>query len=147
MPSRQAFSPPRAHIDRLKYIERQEKIEQIERENELIMHKLVHINRRKPQISQSVGSLRLPNIHRERQIPLYEAENGRIAKKIIESKSSIDSKRQLQGYRSVEARKRNISKYLAQDGVIVNRKKYLAELMLLKKMRVSEVLSQSRKQN
>lgn len=104
------------------------------------MHKLVQINRRKPQISQSVGSLRLPAIHKERQIPLYETENNKIAKKIIESKSSIDSRGQLQGYRSVEARKRNISKYLNQDGVIVNRKKYLAELMLLKKMRVSEVL-------
>jgi hypothetical protein len=109
------------------------------------MHKLVQINRRKPEISQSVGSLRLPAIHRERQIPLYETENGKIAKKIIESKSSIDSRGQLSGYRSVEAHKRNISKYLSQDGVIVNRKKYLAELMLLKKMRVSEELASSRK--
>lgn len=108
------------------------------------MNKLVKINRRKPEISQSVGSLRLPVIHRERQIPLYETENGKIAKKIINSKSSISSKRQLAGYRSVEAHKRNISKYLSQDGVIVNRKKYLAELMLLKKMRVSEALSTSR---
>jgi hypothetical protein len=30
------------------------------------------------------------------------------------------------------------------DGVVVNRKKYLAELMLLKKMRVSEVMRNSK---
>jgi hypothetical protein len=65
------------------------------------MNKLVKINRRKPEISQSVGSLRLPAIHRDRQIPLYETENGKIAKKIIESKSSINSQGCLAGYRSV----------------------------------------------
>lgn len=101
VPSRQPFSPTRPQIDRLKDQERQQKVEQIERENEVIMHKLVQINRRKPEISQSVGSLRLPAIHKERHIPLYEAENGKIAKKIIESKSSINSRGQLQGYRSV----------------------------------------------
>jgi hypothetical protein len=41
----------------------------------------------------------------------------------------------------VEAHKRNISKYLNQEGVIVNRKKYLAELLLLKKMRVSQLIT------
>jgi hypothetical protein len=47
-------------------------------------------------------------------------------------------------YRSVELRKKNISKYHNQDGVLVNRKKYLAELMLLKKMRVSELMANSK---
>jgi hypothetical protein len=41
-------------------------------------------------------------------------------------------------------RKKSLSKYYSIDGVLVDRKKYLAELMLLKKMRVSEVMGNSK---
>jgi len=50
----------------------------------------------------------------------------------------------LERYNSLESRKKSISKFHAMDGVVINRKKYLAELMLLKKMRVSEVMRNSK---
>lgn len=65
------------------------------------MHKLVSINKRKPKISQSVPSLSLPPIRKGFNIPVYEAENGQIAKRIIESKSNINTIGNIQRYRSV----------------------------------------------
>lgn len=107
------------------------------------MKKLVNINRRRPQNSKSVSTLSLPPI-KKFSIPRYEDENNKIAKKIIESKSSISCKSSLVRYRSVEAQKKNIAQYQSEGGSVINRKKYLAELMLLKKMRVGEEMKSSR---
>ena len=104
------------------------------------MKKLVNINRRKPANSQSSPNLALPKIKKDFNIPLYEDQNNQIARRIIESKPRISSINETARYQSLENRKRNISKYHNQDGMIINRKKYVAELMLLKKMRVSELL-------
>jgi hypothetical protein len=50
--------------------------------------------------------------------------------------------KQLKGYRTLEERKRRISKYESVgSGVAVNKKKYIAELMLLKKLNGSRVLN------
>ncbi len=67
-----------------------------------------------------------------------------IAKKIIESKARVNSIVHFERNNSLSTRKKNISKYQNQEGVVINRNKYLAELMLLKKMRVSELMKSSR---
>lgn len=91
----------------------------------------------------SSPNLSLPPIKKSGfQIPLYEESNNLIAKKIITSKASINVNEQLKGYRTLEERKRRISKYeTAAPGVSINRKKYIAELLLLKKLKSSRVLN------
>jgi IS1 family transposase len=64
VPPHEAYKPIKPQIDKLKEFERQQKTLAIERENEVIMHKLVKINRRKPSISQSSPALVLPSIRR-----------------------------------------------------------------------------------
>jgi len=65
-----------------------------------------------------------------------------IAKKIITSKSSISVDKLLKGYRTQEERRRRISKYESVgNGVAVNKKKYIAELLLLKKLKGSRVIN------
>lgn len=105
---------------------------------------MVKINRGRSDVSKSSPNLILPKIKKEFNIPQYEQENNIIAKKIIESKARVNSISNLSRNRSIETTKRNISKFVNQDGVVINRKKYLAELMLLKKMRMSEVMKTSR---
>lgn len=87
--------------------------------------------------------MRLPPIRKsEFQIPLYEESNNLMAKKIIASKASISVDKQLKGYRTLEERRRRISKYESVDrGVSVNKKKYIAELLLLKKLKGSRVFN------
>lgn len=104
------------------------------------MDKLVSINKRKHTVS--APSLSLPPIKKQFQIPLYEDSNNIIAKKIITSKASISVDKQLKLHRTQEERKRRISKYESVGGTTsVNRKKYIAELLLLKKLKGSRVLN------
>lgn len=72
MPGREAYKPIKPNVDKVKEYERQQKIAEIERENEVIMNKLVSINRRKPGNSQSSPNLALPPIKKSFSIPLYE---------------------------------------------------------------------------
>ena len=44
----------------------------------------------------------------------------------------------------MEKKKRSLEHYQNEGGSVINRKKYLAELMLLKKMRVGEQMQGSR---
>lgn len=62
------------------------------------MQKLVKINQRKQ--SLIAPSLSLPSLKRQYQIPLYEDSNNIIAKKIINSKSSLNIQNQLKLYRT-----------------------------------------------
>lgn len=104
---------------------------------------MVAINQRKPQHSVSTPNLSLPPIKKNQfQIPLHEDSNNLIAKKIISSKPSISANDLLRGYRTIEQRRRRISKYEnAGSGVSINKKKYIAELLLLKKLKGSRVLN------
>ena len=142
VPKHEAFKPVKPQYEKAREYERNKKIEEIENENSHIMKKLVNINRRKMDASKSSPNLALPKIKKEFNIPNYEEQNNLIARKIIESKPRIANIQDTKRYHSIEAQKKNISKYHNQDGMVINRKKYLAGLMLLKKMRVSELLQQ-----
>ena len=105
------------------------------------MNKLININQRKPHY-MSTPNLTLPPIKQHQyQMPLHEESNSIMAKKIINSKPSINMREQLDRYRTCEAHKRMISKYDQNGGASINRKKYLAELLLLKKLKSSRVLN------
>ena len=70
--------------------ERQQKVNAIERDNDLIMQKLIKINNRKPH-SMSTPNLPLPRLQKKYNVPFYEEENNHIAKKIINTKASIST--------------------------------------------------------
>lgn len=71
---------------------------------------------------------------------MHENANSRIAKRIINSKPSIDLKKIEKNYRTHEKRRNNISRFQRSGGgTPINRKKYIAELLLLKKLKMSVV--------
>ena len=144
VPTHEAFRVPQANMGHREEFDRNQKHMAIERENEHIMQKLVNINRRKPELTKSSSTLSLPSLKKKHSIPQYTTENNHIAKKIIECKSHINTRGNIERYRSVEKKKRSLEHYQNEGGSVINRKKYLAELMLLKKMRVGEQMQGSR---
>lgn len=141
VPKHEAYSPSIPKLERAKEYHKLKKSSEIDLENEKIMQKLVSINQRKHSLSSP--NFRLPAIKKNGfQIPLYEESNNQIAKKIITSKPSISVDQQLKGYRTLEERRRRISKYeSAGSGLAVNKKKYIAELLLLKKLKGSRIIN------
>lgn len=102
---------------------------------------------RKPKLkfSDSTPNFSLPPIVVKKkafEIPEHEQENNIIAQKLINSKSSINVKSQLRDYNEKERIKKSLSKYHSLEGQfgsqVIDRKKYIAELMLLKKMKIAE---------
>ena len=61
---------------------------------------------------------------------------------MISSKSSINVKNQLREYNEKVKIKKSLSKYQSLEGEfglqVVDRKKYIAELMLMKKVKIAE---------
>lgn len=110
-----------------------------------IMKKLFSINYRKPTLGLSHSASSLPPIilHKKAfEIPQHERENNIIAQKLVNSKSSINVRNQLKDYHQKQKLKKNISKYQSLDGYngseLIDRKKYIAELMMLKKLKIAQ---------
>jgi hypothetical protein len=62
-----------------------------------------------------------------------------MARKIIRCKPSICTNEIERRYRTIEKRKRSLSKYNIIDGMVINRKEQMAEMFLIKKMKESLV--------